>query len=136
MADSPQHEPAAAKKAPAKKAAAKKAPAKKAPAKKAPAKKAPAQKAPAKKTPARKTPARKTPKTLRGGDTVTGARRLGGWDFATWRMATDDPVMRSTILGVLVLEKSPDWDKLADRFERASRLAPVLRSKIVEGPTG
>jgi WS/DGAT/MGAT family acyltransferase len=158
VADSPQNRPEAAKKAPAKKAPAKKAPAKKAPAKKAPAKKAtaktapvkaPATKAPAKKAPAKKAPAKKAPATtaakapakpqakkLRGGDTVTEARRLGGWDFATWRMATDDPVMRSTILGVLVLDSSPDWDKLSDRYERASRLAPVLRSKVVEGPTG
>jgi WS/DGAT/MGAT family acyltransferase len=148
VADSPQNRPEAAKKAPAKKAPAKKAPAKKAPAKKATAKtapvKAPATKAPAKKAPAKKAPATtaaKAPakpqaKKLRGGDTVTEARRLGGWDFATWRMATDDPVMRSTILGVLVLDSSPDWDKLSDRYERASRLAPVLRSKVVEGPTG
>ena len=95
------------------------------------AKKAPAKRAPAKKSPpARKAPARK----LRGEETVTQARRLGGWDFATWRMATDDPVMRSTMLGVLVLDRSPDWDQLCDRYERATRLAPVLRSKVVEGP--
>jgi hypothetical protein len=126
------------KKAPAKKAPAQKAPAKKAPAKKAPAKKAPAKKAPAAKTapPAKKSPAKKKAPTkkLRGQETITGARRLGGWDFATWRMATDDPVMRSTIIGLLVLETNPDWDMLCDRFERASRLAPVLRSKVVEGP--
>ena len=141
MADSPKKKkpakkaPAAktappAKKAPAKKAPAKKAPGKKAPAKKAPGKKAPAQKAPAKKAPAKRLPAKK----LRGQDTITGARRLGGWDFATWRMASDDPVMRSTIIGLLVLETSPDWDQLCDRFERATRLSPVLRSKVVEGP--
>ncbi|CAN1558415.1 acyl_WS_DGAT, acyltransferase, WS/DGAT/MGAT [Mycobacteriaceae bacterium] len=140
MADSPKKKPAKkapaaktappAKKAPAKKAPAKKAPGKKAPAKKAPGKKAPAQKAPAKKAPAKRLPAKK----LRGQDTITGARRLGGWDFATWRMASDDPVMRSTIIGLLVLETSPDWDQLCDRFERATRLSPVLRSKVVEGP--
>ncbi len=109
-----------------------KAPAKKAPAAKTapPAKKAPAKKAPAQKSPAQKSPAKK----LRGHDTITGARRLGGWDFATWRMASDDPVMRSTIIGLLVLEGSPDWDQLCDRFERATRLSPVLRSKVVEGP--
>ena len=134
MAD-PQNKPAA-KKAPARKAAAKKAPAKAA--KKAPAKAAAkaAAKAPAKKVPAKKAPAKPKAKTLRGDETVKEARRMGGWDFATWRMATDDPVMRSTILGVLVLESSPDWDKLTDRYERATRLAPVLRSKVVEGPTG
>ena len=120
MADSPK------KKAPSKKAAVKKAPAKKTAAKKAPAKKAAATKAPAKK----KAPTKK----LRGQETITGARRLGGWDFATWRMASDDPVMRSTIIGLLVLETSPDWDQLGERFERATRLSPVLRSKIVEGP--
>ena len=120
MADSPK------KKALSKKAAVKKAPAKKTAAKKAPAKKVAAAKAPAKK----KAPTKK----LRGQETITGARRLGGWDFATWRMASDDPVMRSTIIGLLVLETSPDWDLLCERFERATRLAPVLRSKVVEGP--
>ncbi|MDQ1306722.1 MAG: diacylglycerol O-acyltransferase / wax synthase, partial [Actinomycetota bacterium] len=139
MADTPEHAPASkapAKKAPAGKAAAKKAPAKSAPAKSAPAKKAPAKKSPAKTAPsATKAAAAKTPpRVLRGNETVTQARRMGGWDFATWRMATDDPVMRSTILGVMVLDQNPDWDKLCDRYERASRLAPVLRSKVVEGP--
>lgn len=74
------------------------------------------------------------PKKLRGKEAVTEARRLGGWDFATWRMATDDPVMRSTIIGLLVLETSPNWDVLCERYERATRLAPVLRSIVVEGP--
>ena len=156
---------APARKAPAKKVPAEKAPAKRAPAKKVPAEKAPAKKAPAKQVPAKKAPARKAPakqvtakkatatkaatkapkpapkpktppKRLRGEETITGARRMGGWDFATWRMATEDPVLRSTILSVLVLDKSPDWDTLSDRYERATRLAPVLRSKVVEGPTG
>ncbi len=141
MADSPENQ-APVKKAPAKKAPAKKAVAKKAPAKKAPAKKvapaAAAKKVPAKKVPAKKVPAKKAPapKTLRGDETVTEARRMGGWDFATWRMATDDPVMRSTILGVLVMDGTPDWARLTERYERATRLAPVLRSKVVEGPTG
>ncbi|MCH9722322.1 MAG: WS/DGAT domain-containing protein [Actinomycetia bacterium] len=126
MAESPENKPRA-KKAAAKKAAARKTPAKKTPAKKAAARKAPARKAPPKKMPA---------KTLRGGETITQARRMGGWDFATWRMATDDPVMRSTILGMLVLESSPDWATMCERYERATRLAPVLRSVVVEGPTG
>ena len=98
--------------------------------KKAPAKK----KAPAAKAAPKAPPKKAAPKTLRGGETVTRAKRMGGWDFATWRMATDDPVMRSTILGLLVLDRSPDWDRLCERYERATRLAPVLRSKVVEGP--
>ncbi len=123
----------AAKKAPAKEPAAKKTPAKKAPAKKPAAKKTPAKKAPAKKAPAR---ARKQPAPLRGKQATVEAKRLSGWDFATWRMATDDPVMRSTMIGLLVLESSPDWAQLTQRFERATRLAPVLRSRVVEGPIG
>ena len=103
-------------------------------AKKAPAKKAAVKKTAAKKTAPGKAAPKKAPKVLRGEDTITQARRLGGWDFATWRMASDDPVMRSTILGVMVLEESPDWDRLCERYERATRLAPVLRSKVVEGP--
>ena len=118
----------AAKKAPAKAPA--KASAKKAPAKKAAPKPVTAQRAVPKKVAPKKAP----PRVLRGSETITGARRLGGWDFATWRMATDDPVMRSTILGVMVLEKSPDWEQLCERYERATRVAPVLRSKVVEGP--
>lgn len=139
---------APARKAPARKAPAKKAPVKKAPVKKAAApKKAPAKKAPAPtaavptaptpKAPAPKAGAKRAPaKTLRGKEALTESRRLSGWDFATWRMATDDPVMRSTILGLLVLEKSPDWDRMCDRYERATRLAPVLRSIVVQGPLG
>ena len=89
-----------------------------------------AESVPAAKRAAQKAP----PKKLRGREAVTEARRLGGWDFATWRMATDDPVMRSTIIGMLVLEASPDWGLLYERYERATRLAPVLRSVVVEGP--
>ncbi len=62
-------------------------------------------------------------------------RRLSGFDFATWRSASNDPAMRSPMIGLVLLEASPDWDRLVDRFDRASRLAPVLRQKVVEGPT-
>lgn len=60
--------------------------------------------------------------------------RLSGWDFATWRAASEDPIMRSTMLGLLMLESEPDWDRLVDRYERASRQVPILRQRIVEGP--
>lgn len=62
-------------------------------------------------------------------------RRLSGFDFATWRSASHDPAMRSPMIGLVVLDASPDWDRLVDRLDRASRLAPVLRQKVVEGPT-
>ncbi|HSO04069.1 MAG TPA: wax ester/triacylglycerol synthase domain-containing protein [Candidatus Limnocylindrales bacterium] len=43
--------------------------------------------------------------------------------------------MRSPIIGLVALESSPDWDMLVDRFDRASRVAPVLRQKVLEGPS-
>jgi diacylglycerol O-acyltransferase / wax synthase len=61
---------------------------------------------------------------------------MSGWDFATWRLASDDPVMRSTIIGLLVLDNAPDWDALTARFDRASRNVTVLRQKVIEGPLG
>jgi WS/DGAT/MGAT family acyltransferase len=44
--------------------------------------------------------------------------------------------MRSTIIGLLVLDSSPDWERMKQRYDRATRLAPVLRSRVVEGPIG
>ena len=66
---------------------------------------------------------------------AVAARRLSGFDFATWRAASDDPTMRSPIIGLIALDSSPDWATLVDRFDRASRVAPVLRQKVVEGPS-
>ncbi|MDQ1308451.1 MAG: Diacylglycerol O-acyltransferase [Actinomycetota bacterium] len=60
--------------------------------------------------------------------------RLSGWDFATWRAASEDPIMRSTMIGLLILDGEPDWQRLVDRYERASRVVPILRQKVVEGP--
>lgn len=67
---------------------------------------------------------------------VTPSKRLSGWDFATWRVASDDPVMRSTIIGLLLLDSTPDWDALKQRFDRASRTITVLRQKVVDSPSG
>ncbi len=152
---------APAKKAPAKKAPATKAPATKAPAQATPAKKSPARTAPAKPTAAdAMTPPRRTGKRVaakrtarsvagratsvvesaaagvRGSDdpAVVAPRRLSGFDLATWRTASADPAMRSPIIGLIALDSSPDWGRLVERFDRASRVAPVLRQRVLEGP--
>ncbi len=65
---------------------------------------------------------------------VISPRRLSGFDFATWRSASSDPIMRSPMIGLVALESSPDWPTLVDRFDRASRVAPILRQKVLEGP--
>jgi WS/DGAT/MGAT family acyltransferase len=47
-----------------------------------------------------------------------------------------DPLLRSTIVAVAVFEKSPDWNVLVDRVERATRLNPTFREKLVSTPLG
>ncbi len=65
---------------------------------------------------------------------IVPPRRLSGFDFATWRTAAHDPAMRSPVIGLVALDSSPDWDRLVERFDRASRVAPILRQKVLEGP--
>ena len=42
--------------------------------------------------------------------------------------------MRSTMIGLTIMDGPPNWERLVDRYERASRMVPVLRQKVVEGP--
>jgi len=50
-------------------------------------------------------------------------------DVFTWRMERD-PLLRSTIVAVSVFDRSPDWDVLCDRVERATRLTPTFRQRL------
>jgi diacylglycerol O-acyltransferase / wax synthase len=54
-------------------------------------------------------------------------------DAFTWRMEAD-PQLRSTIVTVAWLAAAPDWDRLVDRVDRATRLAPSFRMVVVEPP--
>ena len=47
-----------------------------------------------------------------------------------------DPLLRSTIVAVAVFDRVPDWDVLQDRIERATRLAPTFRQRLVPSPLG
>lgn len=60
------------------------------------------------------------------------AQRMKGFDFATWRTAEDDPVMRSAIVGLLVTETAPNWEELIERFDRASRVNTALRQRVID----
>lgn len=64
---------------------------------------------------------------------IAEAQRMTGFDSATWRTATSDPLMRSTIVGALVLASVPDMAEVTERFERVSRVVPALRQRIVSG---
>jgi diacylglycerol O-acyltransferase / wax synthase len=44
----------------------------------------------------------------------------------------EDARLRSTVVTVLMLDRSPDWGVLVDRLERVSRLMPMFRQRVVQ----
>jgi WS/DGAT/MGAT family acyltransferase len=47
-----------------------------------------------------------------------------------------DPLLRATIVAIATFERTPDWQVLSERVERATRLSPRFREKLVESPLG
>jgi WS/DGAT/MGAT family acyltransferase len=54
-------------------------------------------------------------------------------DAFSWYMEAD-PILRSTVTSVVVLDGQPDVDRLLDRADRASRITPGFRHKVVQAP--
>ncbi len=54
-------------------------------------------------------------------------------DTIMW-MVEADPLLRSTILGVVVLDGPPDWHRLQQRMEQVTHHVPALREKVVSAP--
>ena len=54
-------------------------------------------------------------------------------DAFTWAMESD-PRLRSTVVTVLLLDKSPDWDVVRDRVDLVTRKLPMFRQCVVESP--
>ena len=54
-------------------------------------------------------------------------------DAFAFRMERDR-VLRSTIVAIAVLARSPDWDHLRRRVDRATRLVPSFRQRIAPSP--
>ncbi len=54
-------------------------------------------------------------------------------DAFAWNMERD-PLLRSTITAVIVFATPPDWDTLVERIDRATRLSPAFRQRLVETP--
>ena len=50
-------------------------------------------------------------------------------DALMWNIEKD-PLLRSTIVTVLLLDQAPDWDRLVDKIERGTWLIPRLRQRI------
>ncbi|MEO6886394.1 MAG: wax ester/triacylglycerol synthase domain-containing protein [Jatrophihabitantaceae bacterium] len=54
-------------------------------------------------------------------------------DAIAWYMEKD-PVLRSTVVAVVMLDRSPDWMRLRDRIDRLTRVVPVLRMSVHTPP--
>ena len=54
-------------------------------------------------------------------------------DAFTWAMESD-PRLRSTVVTILLLEKSPDWDDVRHRIDLISRKLPMFRQRVEESP--
>jgi len=54
-------------------------------------------------------------------------------DAFAFRMERD-PLLRSTITAVFLLDRAPDWDRLVERVERATRVAPTFRARLEPSP--
>jgi diacylglycerol O-acyltransferase / wax synthase len=59
------------------------------------------------------------------------AELMRNTDAFSWGME-HDPALRSTIVTVFRLDRSPDWEALVDRFERIGRQLPMFRERVVE----
>ena len=61
--------------------------------------------------------------------------RMGDSDALTWTIERD-PLLRSTIVSVWLLDCLPDLDRAMAKFEHTVRVIPRLRQRVVEDPLG
>ncbi len=54
-------------------------------------------------------------------------------DAFSWHMERD-PVLRSTVVAVAWLERSPDWDMFVAKLDQATRQIPFFRQRVLEPP--
>lgn len=71
-----------------------------------------------------------------GEDPAKVGAQLRGWDAATFRTASGDPRMRSTVVALAVLDSAPDWQRLRTRLERLTHFVPTLRMRPLYGLFG
>lgn len=66
-----------------------------------------------------------------------GPRDLTPFETLMWR-ADGDPMMRSTMMAVEVLDRAPDWGRLVGAHEWAIRMVPRFRDRVADrlGPLG
>jgi diacylglycerol O-acyltransferase / wax synthase len=61
------------------------------------------------------------------------AREMSEFEALMWR-AESDPRLRSTIMGVYLLDGEPDWKRLHAAHEWGSRIIPRFRERVVDPP--
>lgn len=61
--------------------------------------------------------------------------RMSHADALIWNLESD-PVLRSTILSIWLLDRAPDLARFEARAARATRLIPRLRQRVVADPLG
>src|SRR5947207_10222197 len=66
-------------------------------------------------------------------DEIRFDRRMSDADALMWAIEKD-PLLRSTITAIAVLDRAPDRERFTERMERASRLIPRLRQRVVASP--
>jgi len=54
-------------------------------------------------------------------------------DAFTWNMESD-PLLRSTVVTVILLDRSPDWDEVRRRFELISNAVPSCVAVAMRTP--
>jgi WS/DGAT/MGAT family acyltransferase len=65
--------------------------------------------------------------------TVLTDERLGVFDAVMWNVE-QDPVLRSVIVVMVVLDTAPDLDVLRTRMDAMARVVPKLRQRVVGNP--
>ena len=66
-------------------------------------------------------------------DTTRGVDTMSGSDALLWTISAD-PVMRPTIVALLVLDSTPDWAEVRARIASLTESVPRLRSRAVNRP--
>jgi len=61
--------------------------------------------------------------------------RMNQSDTTMWRIERD-PSLRTTIVGLAILSKAPDWDRLRTRIEEVTWEIPRLRQKVMSPAFG
>jgi len=59
--------------------------------------------------------------------------QVTGFDAAVLRGGSKNRMLRSTIVGVILLDSAPDWERFRAKEERLTRLVPILRMRPLYG---